>query len=172
MGALAVAAAGAASRRAAAIRRAPATACSSGRSLLARRGAARPDLVYSLLALAPVLAATGDAEARARRAARGPPALSPLPRPRASSRAPGRRRRAPPARPGGAARRWRRVDDLSEREMAVLRLLPTSCRSREIAGDALRLEEHREDACAAHLPQARRRHPRRGVTRARALRLL
>ena len=52
--------------------------------------------------------------------------------------------------------------DLSDRELAVLRLFPTDASLREIAGCALRLAEHGEDALEVDLPQARRLDPRRG----------
>lgn len=102
--------------------------------LLARRGVARPELVYSLDALASVRASAGDpdgAQAAIREAAQ---TLSLCPAPgmlrHLVADTERRLRLATAASPGGIG------DDLSSRELAVLRLLPSEMSFREI-GSAL-----------------------------------
>ena len=129
MGALALAAAGRLAERAGDLERAR-----DGLQravLLARRGTARPDLVYSLLGLAPVLAATGDAEAarEALREARQTLAASPSPGVLVHLVADADRRLRGRAAPSADLA----VDDLTQRELAVLRLLSSELSMREIA---------------------------------------
>jgi ATP/maltotriose-dependent transcriptional regulator MalT len=100
--------------------------------VLARRGVARPELVYSLHALAPVRAATGDPDG-----ARG--ALREADRTLSACASPGvlthlvadaeRRLRGKAARTAAPA-----DDGLSSRELEVLRLLPSEMSFREIGG--------------------------------------
>jgi LuxR family maltose regulon positive regulatory protein len=100
--------------------------------VLARRGVARPELVYSLHALAPVRAATGDPDG-----ARG--ALREAERTLSACVSPGvlthlvadaeRRLRGKAARAAAPA-----DDGLSSRELEVLRLLPSEMSFREIGG--------------------------------------
>ena len=101
---------------------------------LARRGVARPDLIYSLHALAPLRAATGD-EAGARDALReASRTLSACPAPGLLAHlvADAERRLR-----GKAAQLGPQGDDpLSSRELDVLRLLPSALSLREI-GDTL-----------------------------------
>ena len=101
-------------------------------AVLARRGVARPDLVYSLVGLAPRLAATGDAAAArdALREARQTVADSASPGVLPHLVANAERR----VRGQAAPRSHVVVEDLSQRELAVLRLLPSELSLREIAG--------------------------------------
>ena len=89
--------------------------------VLALRGAARPEHIYALAALAPIQSTLGDADAAAAtlrtRAARPARLAEPGHVP-----APAQRRRSPPARPA-AASGPAEVEELSAREMSVLRLL-------------------------------------------------
>jgi LuxR family transcriptional regulator, maltose regulon positive regulatory protein len=100
---------------------------------LARRGVARPDLIYSLHALAPLRAASGD-DAGARDALReASRALSACPAPGLLAHLVAdaeRRLRGKAAHVGPAE------DPLSSRELDVLRLLPSALSLREI-GDTL-----------------------------------
>ena len=59
-------------------------------------------------------------------------------------------------------RRVEAAAPLTERELAVLRLLPTRLSNREIGRRAVCLGQHRQEPCPGHLPQARGRHPGRG----------
>ena len=102
---------------------------------LSRRGVAAVEIAYALLAKAEALALQGERRGAADvlRAARG--AVADCPQPGILedllARTERRMRRTPPRREGDAA-----ADDLTERELAVLRLLPGQLSQREIA-DAL-----------------------------------
>lgn len=101
-------------------------------ALLARRGVARPELIYSLHALAPVLAAAGDEDAAKAALREARRALSACPAPAVLTHlvADADRRLR-----GKASQSPALVDDeLSSRELAVLRLLPSALSFREIAG--------------------------------------
>ena len=145
--------------------RAPAT--SSGRAasleravVLARRGEARPEQIYALAALAPVQATLGDGDAPRRRSRSARVALRDAPSPGmfvhllddAERRLRGK---AAVERPAPE------VEELSPREMSVLRLLGSELSIAEIGDRALHLAQHGQDARARHLPQARRRDARR-----------
>lgn len=101
-------------------------------ALLARRGVARPELIYSLHALAPVLAATGDSEGARRTLREAGQTLSACPSPGVLTHLVAdaeRRLRGKAARTATLD-----ADDLSTREFAVLRLLPSEMSFREIGG--------------------------------------
>jgi DNA-binding NarL/FixJ family response regulator len=91
--------------------------------VLARRGAARPELIYALAALAPVQATLGESDSAAEtlRAARGALKGSPSPGlfPHLLNDVDRRLR----GRSRAGARSTGEVEELSAREMAVLRLL-------------------------------------------------
>ena len=106
----------------------------------------------------------GDAAQRAGRAARvAEPRHVRAPRSTTSER----RLRGKAARGSPAE-----VEELSAREMSVLRLLGSELSIAEIGERALHLAQHGQDPRARDLPQARRRHARGAVARARELRLL
>src|SRR5690242_17070681 len=129
MGALSEAAAGRLAERRGQV--AEAAAHLERAALLARRGVARPELIYSLHALAPVLAAAGDDDSArdALREARRTLGACPAPAVLAHLVADAERRLR-----GKAAQTPMLVDDeLSSRELAVLRLLPSDLSFREIA---------------------------------------
>jgi len=119
---------------------------------LARRGAGQVEMAFALLTLAAVADRRGErdrarglvAEARERvERCASPGALAGM-----LERCERTVQAARP-RPRPVADR----DELTERELAVLRLLPTELSLREI-GRPVRLAQHRQDAHARHLPQA------------------
>ena len=88
--------------------------------VLALRGAARPEHIYALAALAPVQSTLGDADAAAATLRSGAARPARVAEP-GHVPAPAQRRRSPAARPG--RERPVEVEELSAREMSVLRLL-------------------------------------------------
>ena len=102
--------------------------------VLARRGASRPEQIYALSALAPVQATIGEAEAAAATLRSARLALRESPSPGMFAHVldeAERRLRGRPARPAPDA-----VEELSSREMSVLRLLGTQLSVAQI-GDEL-----------------------------------
>ena len=102
-------------------------------AVLARRGAARADLAYALCARVPVTATArgGEAAREVLREARRTVAACPDPGVLARDLDDAERR----LRGRTPAHEGRRGEDLSEREMAVLRYLPTPLTFAEIAGE-------------------------------------
>ena len=96
---------------------------------LARRGAARFEVVYGLVARARLTAGLGDHDAATAHAAGCAARADPLPGPRHAGRSPDQGRARGAARPDAAPL----VEVLSDRELAVLRLLQTDLSQREIA---------------------------------------
>ena len=131
--------------------------------VLARRGAARPEQIYALAALAPIQATLGDADAAAATLRDARLALRGLAEP-GHVRAPAQRRRSPPARPG-------RERPARSRSSPRARCRSCGCCGSElsiadIGAGALHLAQHGQDPRARDLPQARRRHARRPPSRA------
>ena len=102
--------------------------------VLARRGAARPEEIYALAALAPVQATLGDAVSAAATLRSARVALARVAEP--WHLRPSRRRRGPQAAGQGGTDPGEQVDVLSTREMSVLRLLGSELSIAEI-GDEL-----------------------------------
>jgi ATP/maltotriose-dependent transcriptional regulator MalT len=147
-----------------------ARACLERAAVLARRGVARPELVYSLHALAPVRASTGDhdgARAALREAARTVAACT-APGTLAHLVADADRRLRGKAAQAAAAP----DDGLSSRELEVLRLLPSELSFREI-GSALYVSHN---TVKTHVQRIYRKlgadTRAEAVARARELRLL
>jgi LuxR family maltose regulon positive regulatory protein len=100
---------------------------------LARRGGLRLDTVYGLLTLAHIAGDAGDRELARDLRTRAERQLAACPDP---GILPARvRRRQAAGVSGGPARVATIADDLSERELEVLRLMPTNLSLREIAGE-------------------------------------
>ena len=138
--------------------------------MLARRGVARPELVYSLHALAPLRASTGDADGardavrEARQASTQCPSTASLPHLVADA---DRRLRGKAARSTTVA-----DDDLSSRELEVLRLLPTEMSLREI-GNTLYVSHNTVKTHAQRIYRKLGADTRaEAVARARELRLI
>jgi LuxR family maltose regulon positive regulatory protein len=138
--------------------------------VLARRGVARPELIYSLHALAPVRAATGDPEGARAALHEGSQALSACASPGALAHlvADADRRLR-----GKAATTITAADDgLSSRELEVLRLLPSEMSFREI-GNALYVSHNTVKTHAQHIYRKLGADTRaEAVARARELRLI
>jgi LuxR family maltose regulon positive regulatory protein len=92
-------------------------------SVLARRGAARPEQIYALAALAPVQATLGDRDAAAETLRSARAALKGAPSPGLFPHLLNDVDRRLRGRSEGDARSNREVEELSAREMSVLRLL-------------------------------------------------
>jgi LuxR family maltose regulon positive regulatory protein len=138
--------------------------------VLARRGVARPELIYSLHALAPVRAATGDHDGARAALREASQALSLCSSPGVLSAlvADGERRlRGKAAHTSPVAE-----DGLSSRELDVLRLLPSELSFREI-GNALFVSHNTVKTHAQRIYRKLGADTRaEAVARARALRLL
>lgn len=138
--------------------------------VLARRGVARPELLYSLHALAPVRASTGDAEGarsalrEARQTLAACPSAGMLTHLVSDSE---RRLRGKAAHAAAAPE-----DGLSSRELEVLRLLPSEMSLREI-GNALYVSHNTVKTHAQRIYRKLGADTRaEAVARARELRLL
>jgi LuxR family maltose regulon positive regulatory protein len=138
--------------------------------ILARRGVARPELIYSLHALAPIRASTADPDGArsALREARQTLSACPSPAALAHLVADAERRLR-----GKAAHAATPADDgLSSRELEVLRLLPSEMSFREI-GNALYVSHNTVKTHASRIYRKLGADTRaEAVARARELRLL
>jgi LuxR family maltose regulon positive regulatory protein len=138
--------------------------------VLARRGVARPPLIYSLHALAPMRASTGDSEGArsAVREARQTLSLCPSPAALTHLVADAERRLRGKAARGATAPE----DGLSSRELEVLRLMPTDMSLREI-GSTLYVSHNTVKTHAQRIYRKLGADTRaEAVARARALRLI
>jgi LuxR family transcriptional regulator, maltose regulon positive regulatory protein len=137
---------------------------------LARRGVARPELIYSLHALAPIRASTADPDGARSALREARQTLSSCPSPAALTHLVAdaeRRLRGKAARAATPA-----DDDLSSRELEVLRLLPSEMSFREI-GNALYVSHNTVKTHASRIYRKLGADTRtEAVTRARELRLL
>jgi LuxR family transcriptional regulator, maltose regulon positive regulatory protein len=138
--------------------------------VLARRGVARPELIYSLHALAPIRASTGDAEGARTALHEASQTLAACPSPASLTHLVSDadlRLRGKAAGTGTTA-----ADDLSARELDVLRLLPSEMSLREI-GSALYVSHNTVKTHAARIYRKLGADTRaEAIARARELRLL
>jgi LuxR family transcriptional regulator, maltose regulon positive regulatory protein len=138
--------------------------------VLARRGVARPELIYSLHALAPIRASTGDADGARAALHEASQTLAACPSPAALVHLVSDadlRLRGKAAGSGPTA-----GDDLSARELEVLRLLPSEMSLREI-GTVLYVSHNTVKTHAARIYRKLGADTRaEAVARARELRLL
>jgi LuxR family maltose regulon positive regulatory protein len=138
--------------------------------VLARRGVARPELIYSLHALSPVRASTGDPDGARSAVREAGQTLSACPSPAALAHvvADAERRLR-----GKAAHSAALADDgLSSRELEVLRLLPSEMSFREI-GNALFISHNTVKTHTSRIYRKLGADTRaEAVARARELRLL
>jgi len=144
--------------------------CLERAAVLARRGVARPELIYSLHVLAPLRAATGDPDGARAALHESAQALSASPSPGALAHlvADAERRLR-----GKAGTTTTTADDgLSSRELEVLRLLPSELSFREI-GDALYVSHNTVKTHAQRIYRKLGADTRaEAVARARELRLI
>jgi len=138
--------------------------------LLARRGVARPELIYSLHALAPIRASTGDPDGARAALHEASQTLAACPAPAALVHLVSDSELRLRGKAAGTA--TTAVDDLSARELEVLRLLPSEMSLREI-GNALYVSHNTVKTHAGRIYRKLGADTRaEAVARARELRLL